>query len=305
MKTRKLGRTGLQVSEIGFGALEIGRAWGLPVEGDFAVPTEREVQSLLDRVLELGINLIDTAPAYMLSEERIGKLLKHRRKEFHLATKCGEHFDGYDSQYDFSTAGTLQFIESSLRRLETDYVDLIQIHCGPDEEETIRRGEALEGMLRAKRDGKVRWVGVSCHAEGARVALDLNAYDVLQLPYSLLNRSIEGEVLSRAAQAQVGILVRGALGRGHLTEKVRHVTAASDPNFSRARAVLANMEARGVKTPLSHLAIQFALRDPRLTSVLVGTRSARHLEDAVAAAANPLDPSLLSALDAPSFSEMG
>jgi aryl-alcohol dehydrogenase-like predicted oxidoreductase len=182
VKTRKLGRTGLQVSEIGFGALEIGRAWGLPIEGDFAVPSEQEVHALLDRVLELGINLIDTAPAYMLSEERIGKLLKHRRKEFYLASKCGEHFDGYDSRYDFSQAGTLRFIVASLERLQTDYLDLVQIHCGPDEEETIQRGETLEGMLRAKQQGKVRWVGVSCHAGGARVALDKGGYDVLQLP---------------------------------------------------------------------------------------------------------------------------
>ena len=76
MKTRKLGRTDLQVSEIGFGALEIGRPWGLPIEGDFAIPSEREVQALLDRALGLGINFIDTAPAYMLSEERLGRLLK-------------------------------------------------------------------------------------------------------------------------------------------------------------------------------------------------------------------------------------
>src|SRR2546427_999141 len=193
MKKRRLGRTGLEVSEIGFGALEIGRAWGLPVEGDFAVPSEKEAQAALERALALGVNFIDTAPAYVLSEERIGRLLKHRRKEFYLATKCGEYFDGYDSQYDFSTAATLKFIESSLERLQTDYLDLVQIHCGPDEVETIRRGEALEGMLRAKRHGKARWVGASCDVDGATVALEMPAYDALQLPYNLLDRRIEGK----------------------------------------------------------------------------------------------------------------
>jgi len=298
MKTRKLGRTGLEVSEIGFGALEIGRPWGLPVEGDFAVPSEKEVNALLDRVLALGINLIDTAPAYVLSEERIGKLLKHRRREFYLATKCGEHFDGYDSRYDFSATGTLKFIDASLQRLQTDYVDLIQIHCGADEEETIRRGETLEGMLRAKKEGKVRWVGASCHASGARVALDVGGYDVLQLPYSLLNRDIEGDVLSRAAAAGVGIMARGALGRGHLTSKVRSLADNADPKVTRAKALLAKVEARGVKTPLSQVAVQFVLRDARITTVLIGSRNARHLEDAVAATRQPFDSKLLSEVEA-------
>ncbi len=294
MKKRRLGRTGLQVSEIGFGALEIGRAWGVPIEGDFAVPSEKEVHVLLDRVLELGINLIDTAPAYMLSEERIGKLLKGRRKEFYLVTKCGEHFDGYDSQYDFSTEGTLRFIEASLRRLQTDYLDLVQIHCGPDEEETIRQGDALEGMLRAKKEGKVRWIGVSCHASGARVALDMQAYDVLQLPYNLLNRSIEGEIISRAAQADVGIIIRDALGRGRLTDKVRSIAGDADPKVIKVKAFLAKMEARRIRTPLSQIAIQFVLRNPHVATVLVGTRNIPHLEDAVAAAQQPFDSALLS-----------
>lgn len=298
MKTRTLGRTELRVSEIGFGALEIGRPWGLPVEGDFAVPSEQEVRALLDRVLELGINLIDTAPAYMLSEERLGKLLKHRRREFYLATKCGESFDGYESRYDFSTAGTQRFIEMSLRRLQTDYLDLVQIHCGPDEVETIRRGEALEGMLRAKKAGKVRWVGVSCNASGARAALDVNAYDVLQLSYSLLNRSIEEEILARAARANMGVVIRESLERGKLTDKIRGAKIDADPVIPRLQGLLAERESRGVRTPLSQIAIQFVLRSPQVTSVLVGTRNRRHLEEAVAAAGQELDPNLAREINA-------
>ena len=303
MKTRKLGRTDLEVSEIGFGALEIGRPWGLPIEGDFAIPSERDVEVLLDRLLELGINFIDTAPAYMLSEERLGRLLKHRRKELYLASKCGEYFDGYESRYDFSTAGTLQFIEASLKRLKTDYFDLVQIHCGPDEVETIRRGEALEGMLRAKRQGKARWVGASCEVDGARAALEMNAYDVLQLPYNLLCRSIEGNdpsgdsVLSRAARLGVGIIAREPLARGKLTHKIRQAPDG-DAAVQKARAFLANLEQRGVGTPLSQIAIQFVLRRPEVGMVLVGTRNARHLEDAVQAAARPLDTELLAELEA-------
>lgn len=302
MKTRKLGRTDLQVSEIGFGALEIGRPWGLPIEGDFAIPSEREVQALLDRALGLGINFIDTAPAYMLSEERLGRLLKHRRKEFYLASKCGEYFDGYESRYDFSITGTLQFIETSLRRLQTDYLDLVQIHCGPNEVETIRRGEALEGMLRAKQQGKVRWVGVSSNAAGARAALEMNAYDVLQLPYSLLDRSIEqsgaGEepVLACAARLNVGVIAREPLARGKLTDKVRKAAPGDDPAIAKILGLIARLEQRGVQTPLSQIAIQFVLRKP-VGTVLVGTRNFLHLEDAVQAARQPLDGTLLQELE--------
>lgn len=297
MKKRTLGRTGLELSEISFGALEIGRAWGLPVEGDFAVPSDREVEALLERVLALGINLIDTAPAYMLSEERIGKLLRHRRKEFYLASKCGERFNGYESRYDFSTAGTLQFIETSLRRLQTDYLDLVQIHCGPEEVETIRRGEVLEGMLRAKKQGKVRWVGVSCNAAGAPVALEMGAYDVLQLPYSFLNRSAE-EVLARGAQTNVGIIIREALERGKLTDKVRSLQPDADPTVTRLQQFLVKMEAGGARTSLSQFAIQFVLHNPHVTTVLVGTRNTRHLEEAIAAAHQPLDEKWLAELQA-------
>src|SRR5947208_8306465 len=303
MKRRRLGRTDLEVSEIGFGALEIGRPWGLPIEGDFVIPSERDAGALLDRVLDLGINFIDTAPAYMLSEERLGRLLKHRRQGLYLASKCGEYFDGYESRYDFSTAGTLQFIETSLKRLQTDYLDLVQIHCGPDEAETIRRGEALEGMLRAKRHGKARWVGASCDVDGARAALEMNAYDVLQLPYSLLCRLIEGKdpsgdsALSRAARLGVGIIVREPLARGKLTDKSRRAPDG-DAAVQKAQALLGRLAQRGVGTPLSQIAIQFVLRRPEVGMVLVGTRNARHLEDAVQAAARPLDTELLAELEA-------
>jgi len=305
MRTRKLGRTELQISEIGFGALEIGRPWGLPIAGDFVVPEEREVHALLDRALELGINLIDTAPAYMQSEERLGKLLKNRRKEFYLASKCGEHFDGTQSRYDFSAKGTLEFIETSLRRLHTDYLDLIQIHCGPDEVETVRGGETLQGMLRAKAAGKVRWIGVSCHESGALAALESGAYDVLQLPYSILNRTIaepwpEGgdSILSLAAQNNIGILIRESLEHGKLTDKIRRKPAKDDPVAARLGETLARLESRGIRTPLSQLAIQYVLRRPEVSSVLVGTRNARHLEQAIEAAARPLGARALEEIEA-------
>ncbi len=297
MRKRRLGRTEIEVSEIGFGSLEIGRPWGLPVEGDFKVPEEREVGALLDHALVLGINFIDTAPAYMLSEERIGKFLKHRRKEFYLGTKCGEDFDGTASKYDFSTHGTLRSIESSLRRLQTDYVDLVEIHCGPEEVATIRKGEVLQGMLRAKKEGKVRWVGASCNAPGALGALEMGSYDVLQLPYSLLDRAIEKEILPSAREKGIGIIIREPLERGRLTDKVLKTQPDNDPAAAKVRDFLKKLESGGVRLSLARLAIQFILRNPSVSTVLVGTRSVLHLEDAITAASLPPDAKLLAAAE--------
>ena len=161
----------------------------------------------------------------------------------------------------------------------------------------------LEGMLRAKQQGKARWVGASCEVGGATVALEMAAYDVLQLPYNLLCRSIEGNdpsgdsVLSRAARVGVGVIAREPLARGKLTEKIRKAPD-EDAAVQKALALLANLEQRGVRTPLSQIAIQFVLRRPEVGMVLVGTRNVLHLEDAVEAAAQPLDTELLVELEA-------
>ena len=205
---------------------------------------------------------------------RLGRWLKHHRSKVILASKCGEWFNGYSSRYDFSAEATVRSIEESLRRLQTDYLDLVQIHCGPGEEETVRRGEALEGMLRACRDGKVRFVGVSCHASGALAALEMGSYEVLQVPYSLLNRAVEGEVLSRAEKAGVGIIVREALERGKLTSKIKELPDDDDPRLAEYKSA----------DDLTRQAVQFPLTHSAVSTVLIGTRNAKHLEEAVQAA---------------------
>ena len=192
MEHRRLGRTGLSVSEVGFGALEIGRDWGIPLDGDYGRPDEAEAARVLNAVLDTGINFIDTAPAYELSEERIGRAISHRRREFVLATKVGERRnDGEDSHYDYSGAATMRFIEQSLRLLKTDVIDLVQIHSAPVD--VIRKGDTLEAMQQAQGQGKVRFVGMTGDVTSAIEAVKNGGYDTVQVSYNIAYREPEEE----------------------------------------------------------------------------------------------------------------
>ena len=167
MKYRKLGRTGLDVSVLGFGALEIGRNWPYwrKEKSDFSRPTESDALRVIHSALDQGINLFDTAPAYFASEEILGKAFKGIRKNILIASKCGEWFDGEKSVYNYSYSETKIFIENSLRLLQTDYIDLIQIHSA--NVDIIRNGETLIAMKDLQKEGKVRFLGLSTDFEDA------------------------------------------------------------------------------------------------------------------------------------------
>jgi aryl-alcohol dehydrogenase-like predicted oxidoreductase len=153
MKYRTLGRTGLQVSELGFGALEIGRHWPYwrKDKPDFGFPREVEAVKVIHAAYDSGINFFDTAPAYYKSEEFLGKALRDRRHKVYLATKCGEWFDGERSVYNYSASETMKFVDESLRLLQTDYIDLLQIHSASLE--VVQSGETLSAMKKAKEQG--------------------------------------------------------------------------------------------------------------------------------------------------------
>ena len=177
MKKRKLGRTDLTVTFIGFGALEIGRNWG--VGANTKRPSEKQAGRVLNRVLDLGINLIDTASAYHKSEERIGKYISHRRDEFVLASKCGEHSCESETYYDFSYRAVKDSIDRSLQRLQTDRIDIMQIHFGPEPEKVLQEGETVAAMRDARAEGKIRLLGASPPAHVIEACIHLGAFQVL------------------------------------------------------------------------------------------------------------------------------
>jgi aryl-alcohol dehydrogenase-like predicted oxidoreductase len=272
MRYRKLGRTDLIVSEIALGGLEIGRDWG--IGSDIAKPDEADATRLLHRALDLGINFIDTAPAYQLSEERIGKALKGKRDKLYLATKCGEWFDGKRSVYDYSARETKRFIENSLRQLQTDYLDLLQIHSGSAE--VVRRGETLRAMQDAQRDGKVRFLGISCDTtEAALAALDDGGYDTIQVSYNPLQREME-PVLMKAKENNIGVIIKDGLAHGRMTPRYRAL-----PESDTKRIEELQMLAQSEGMTLPELSLRFVLANDAVSTIIAGTKKLEHLEENV------------------------
>ncbi len=210
---RQLGGTGLSVSPIGLGTVKFGRNQGVKYPRGFALPTDIEIISLLDLALELGINLLDTAPAYGTSEERLGQLLGSRRQEFLLATKVGEEFLDGKSTFDFSAGYVLRSVERSLQRLKTDYLDALLIHSDGNDLQILEQTDAPAALLGLKQKGLVRAVGMSTKTvEGGLAALE--QLDLAMVTYNL-QATEEKAVIDAAQQNQKGILVKKAFASGH------------------------------------------------------------------------------------------
>ncbi len=290
MNYRRLGRTGLQVSEIGLGTVELGLNYGIPVAEEHLRPSDQTAAHLLNRALDLGVNYIDTARAYGASEEVIGRSLKGRRGEYILATKLGIDDQGLADEELRTRVGAS--IAQSLRALQTDVIDVLQIHSAPVD--LVRRGRLVEAMQEAQKVGYVRSIGASTYGEEAALAvLEDGRYDTLQIAYSLVDRHLEQRILPLAAQVDVGIVVRSVLLRGVLTHRY---TLIPDELMELRTAIaqmarLAGSEARS----LPEMAYRFVLAHPAVCVALVGTSRLSELEEALGfAARGPLSHELLS-----------
>lgn len=279
MEYRTLGRTELRVSEIGLGALEIGRDWGIQIEGDFGRPDDAAAIKLVHAAIDAGINFIDTAPAYQLSEERIGRAIQGRRDSVILATKAGEHYsDERGFWHDYSREGIRASIEQSLRRLQIDTIDLLQIHsANPD---VIERGETLQEMQRWQKSGHVRFLGMSGGPSDAAAAMQHGGYDTVQVPYNLLDREAEKEAFPLAREHNVGVIIMIPLAHGALTAK-RHHLAPDDPQAARVER-LAFLERPG--QTLVEAGLRFVLANPVVSTVIAGTRKPENLRSNLEAA---------------------
>jgi aryl-alcohol dehydrogenase-like predicted oxidoreductase len=225
MKPRSLGKTGLAVSPIGFGAFKIGRNEKAKYSQAYSLPDDQAVARLLNGVLDLGITHIDTAPAYGVSEERVGRSLAHRRQEFTLSTKVGEFFEQGQSRYDFSALAVRSSVEQSLKHLRTDVVDIVFIHCHAADVEIQQATDVVPTLCELKRQGLVRAIGLSGKTvAGARLALDWA--DVLMVEYHLRDQS-HAEVIADAAERGLGVIVKKGLASGELPadQAIRFVLA--------------------------------------------------------------------------------
>ncbi len=195
METRTLGRTGLEVSVLGFGAAPIG-----VLETDQA-----EVDAVLSLLLDSGVNLIDTAAGYRGSEQAIGRSIGDRRDEFVLVSKCGQAFDDLPGEA-WSAELIMATVERSLARLQTDFLDVMLLHTC--DLEVLERGEALGALVRAREAGKVRFVGYSGDNQAGAFAARLSDVAVVQTSINICDQVNIDEVLPVACECEVGVMAK-------------------------------------------------------------------------------------------------
>jgi len=210
---RPLGSTGLHVSPLGLGTVKLGRDQGVKYPNSFSIPDDAQALALLNQARELGINLIDTAPAYGTSEERLGPLLRGQRQDWVIVSKVGEEFSNGASHFDFSPAHARFSLERSLRRLETEHIDLLLVHSDGNDVAILRDSGIYETLAQLKQEGKIGAFGLS----GKTVAgglLALQSGDCAMVTYNLAEQ-LEKPVLDYAADHGKAILVKKALASGH------------------------------------------------------------------------------------------
>jgi aryl-alcohol dehydrogenase-like predicted oxidoreductase len=291
LEKRNLGKTGYQATFLGFGALEIGRNWGLGKGSEVERPSEEVAGQVLNTVLDLGINLIDTASAYHASEQRIGKFIAHRRKEYILASKCGEHSNEPHTYYDFSYKAVKDSIDQSLSLLKTDCIDLMQIHFGPNPGKVLDDGETVAAMKDAQQEGKIKLLGASTGGDIARRCIESGDFDVMQLDYSLLSRRDE-VLVNLCGERGIGVLIRGGLAYGRLTPRVVPHLTELEPNTRAKITVLFNL-VDGEPDLLIALALKFLYRNPNVTSVLAGSKNIEHIKKNIQLLHLSMDESLI------------
>ncbi|MEO8401226.1 MAG: aldo/keto reductase [Gammaproteobacteria bacterium] len=250
MEKNPLGSSDVLVSLIGLGTVKFGRNQGVRYPQHFELPTDEEISELLSAASYLGINLLDTAPAYGSSEERLGKLLKGKRKDWILCTKIGEDYLNGESRFDFSAVGVQQSIIRSLKRLGTDYLDIVLVHSNGQDAKIIEEDRVFDFLAALKQAGIIRAFGMSTKTiEGGMLAVDQS--DVVMVTYNPTQPE-EHPVIAYAAEQNKGILIKKALASGHLNK-----ISTEDPVRE---------------------AMNFIFQEPGVSSVIVGTLNKEHLE---------------------------
>jgi len=261
LETMQFGNTGIQVTRLGYGALEI-----------IHIP-EDEVNSLLNLVLDSGINFIDTGMSYGKSEELIGKYISHRRSEFFLASKCGCVI-GLERNHIFTRDNIVAGINQSLKRMKTDHLDLVQLHSSPSKD-VIEKDDVIQTLLDIKKEGKVRFIGSSSTLPSLADHVNMGVFDAFQIPYSALNREHE-KWISNALKSGAGTIIRGGVSRGEDESSTNILDFKGEwENYRKANLdeLLDEGESR------TAFILRFTLSHPHLNTTIVGTKNPKHFKE--------------------------
>ena len=259
---RPVAGTDIDVSPIGFGTVKLGRNQGVKYPSSFTIPDDQQAFDLLNLASSLGINLLDTAPAYGTSEERLGQLFaRHKglRNQWVICSKVGEEFENGESRFDFSPEHIRFSVERSLTRLNTDVIEMMLVHSNGDDINIIEQSGCLEVLADLKKEGKIQASGMSTKTvEGGILALKHS--DIAMVTYNL-NEQAEKPVLDYALEHNKGVLIKKALASGHAC------LDGGDPVLE------------SLKLVFSH---------PAVSSAIVGTINPRHLRQNVETCARVL-----------------
>ena len=278
-----LGRTGLEVTKLGYGAMELrGTSRGRELLAG-------QAEAVLNGVLDAGINFIDTSIDYGESEELIGRYISHRRDEYYLATKCGCPLGEFEWSgrgriaHVFTPEHIVAGVEQSLARMQTDHIDLLQFHASPSMAELEEHG-AIETLQGLQREGKIRFIGSSSTLPNLSDHIALGVFDAFQIPYSALERQHE-DAITRAAESGAGTIIRGGVARGVPSEAKQRGNRWELWGRAGLDELLDGM------TRMEFI-LRFTLSHPALSTTIVGTIDADHLAanlDTLEAGPLPLD----------------
>lgn len=262
MQKNIFGSTDILVSPLGLGTVKIGRDQGVKYPQAFTIPDDKQAADLIALAKDLGINLIDTAPAYGNSEQRLGPLLNGQRHDWVICSKVGEEFTNGESSFNFSPEHTRFSIERSLKRLQTDMIDIVLVHSDGNDQHIIKDLDTLAELEKLKDQGLIRSFGVSTKTiEGGLLAA--HTTDAVMATYNLDYRD-EKPIIDYCGEHQKGLLIKKAFASGHLC------TDGQDP-------VQASMD--------------FIFSHPGVSSVIVGTINPEHLKANVKAVEKALSES--------------
>jgi aryl-alcohol dehydrogenase-like predicted oxidoreductase len=284
MEKRRLGKTDMDLTVLGFGGSEIG----------YERVAQDAVDRLLNTALDAGLNVIDTAECYYGSEELIGRAVSKRRREFYLFTKCG-HPHGMESSANWSKASILESVQRSLRRLQTDLVDLVQLHSCSESE--LRHGEAIDALQTARERGLTRYIGYSGDSRAAHYAAECGAFDTLQTSINIADQEAIDLTVPIAREKQMGVIAKRPIANAAWKTGHRPPDAYHHEYWERLRRLNYQfLRNRPVEETIS-IALRFTLSVPGVHTAIVGTtKPDRWQENARMVEAGPLSDAEFNAI---------
>jgi aryl-alcohol dehydrogenase-like predicted oxidoreductase len=263
MDKRQLGKKDMHVTRLGVGLSEIGSG-----------VTAETASEVLNTALDLGINFLDTAECYDDSEELIGRAVSHRRSEFFLATKTG-HVSGNDVGKDWSAKTVRDSIDRSLKRMKTDYVDLLQLHsCSVA---VLEKGEVIQILQEAKQAGKTRYIGYSGDNDAAMWAVESGIFDTLQTSFNLVDQKARFGLLEKAKAKNIGVIVKRPIANGAWGAK-SSPSGYADDYFKRSQKMLALGQVPETPENRILLALGFTLSHDEIDTAIVGTKTPKYIQ---------------------------